>query len=124
MMLTEQIDALRSSINSNVDGLVTEVNSLIDDIEATLARADLGVASHYDRLAGSDLRHYGTLVREEYERCRTLILEIKESVSLLDTDRTLQAAEAYRFHADSVSKTPERYRPETLRRGRSCLHRP
>jgi aspartyl-tRNA(Asn)/glutamyl-tRNA(Gln) amidotransferase subunit A len=33
-----------------------------------------------------------------------------------DTDRTLQAAEAYAFHAESVKKTPALYQPETLRR--------
>jgi aspartyl-tRNA(Asn)/glutamyl-tRNA(Gln) amidotransferase subunit A len=33
-----------------------------------------------------------------------------------DTDRTLQAAEAYTFHAESVAKTPTLYHPETLRR--------
>lgn len=33
-----------------------------------------------------------------------------------DTDRTLQAAEAYAFHAQSVAKTPTLYQPETLRR--------
>jgi Asp-tRNA(Asn)/Glu-tRNA(Gln) amidotransferase A subunit family amidase len=32
------------------------------------------------------------------------------------TDRTLQAAEAYAFHAKSVKETPELYQPETLRR--------
>jgi phosphoenolpyruvate carboxylase len=31
-------------------------HSLIDDIEAMLARADLGVAAHYDRLAPPELR--------------------------------------------------------------------
>ncbi len=65
-------------------------HSLIDDIEAMLARADLNVAGHYDRLAPPDLRHYGAQLREEYERCRALVLEIKESMALLDTDRTLQ----------------------------------
>jgi Asp-tRNA(Asn)/Glu-tRNA(Gln) amidotransferase A subunit family amidase len=33
-----------------------------------------------------------------------------------DPDRTLQAAEAYAFHAESVAKTPTLYQPETLRR--------
>jgi phosphoenolpyruvate carboxylase len=69
---------------------------LIDDIEATLARADLGVAAQYDRLAPPELRHIGVLIREEYERCRTLVLEVKESQSLLDTDRTLQRGIALR----------------------------
>jgi Asp-tRNA(Asn)/Glu-tRNA(Gln) amidotransferase A subunit family amidase len=35
------------------------------------------------------------------------------------TDRTLQAAESYAFHAESVAKCPELYQPETLRRIRS-----
>jgi Asp-tRNA(Asn)/Glu-tRNA(Gln) amidotransferase A subunit family amidase len=33
-----------------------------------------------------------------------------------DTDRTLQAVEAYEFHRESVAKTPHLYHPETLRR--------
>jgi aspartyl-tRNA(Asn)/glutamyl-tRNA(Gln) amidotransferase subunit A len=33
-----------------------------------------------------------------------------------DSDRTLQAAEAYAFHAESVAKAPALYQPETLRR--------
>jgi hypothetical protein len=41
-----------------------------------LARADMGVASHYDRLAPAELRPYGVQVREEYERCCALVLEI------------------------------------------------
>ena len=35
------------------------------------------------------------------------------------TDRTLQAAESYAYHAENVAKTPELYQPETLRRIRS-----
>jgi phosphoenolpyruvate carboxylase len=70
--------------------------TLIDDIEAMLARADLGVAMHYDRLAPVELRHYGVQLRAEHERCRGLVLEIKESAALLDTDRTLQRGIALR----------------------------
>jgi aspartyl-tRNA(Asn)/glutamyl-tRNA(Gln) amidotransferase subunit A len=32
------------------------------------------------------------------------------------TDRTLQTAESYAYHAESVSRSPELYQPETLRR--------
>jgi aspartyl-tRNA(Asn)/glutamyl-tRNA(Gln) amidotransferase subunit A len=35
------------------------------------------------------------------------------------TDRTVQAAESFAFHADNVARTPELYQPETLRRIRS-----
>jgi len=37
----------------------------------------------------------------------------------VDTDRTLQSAEAYAFHRDMIRTTPELYHPETLRRLRS-----
>jgi aspartyl-tRNA(Asn)/glutamyl-tRNA(Gln) amidotransferase subunit A len=49
----------------------------------------------------------------------TLVAEIKEVQLDVPTDRTLQAAEAYAFHAASVAKTPELYQPETLRRIRN-----
>ncbi len=35
------------------------------------------------------------------------------------TDRTLQSAEAYAFHAEFVARNPEHYQPETLRRIRT-----
>jgi aspartyl-tRNA(Asn)/glutamyl-tRNA(Gln) amidotransferase subunit A len=34
----------------------------------------------------------------------------------VNTDRTVQAAEAFAFHAESVRETPERYQAETVRR--------
>ena len=38
---------------------------------------------------------------------------------LVPTDRTLQSAESYAFHAEFVAQTPDLYQPETLRRIRS-----
>jgi len=50
----------------------------------------------------------------------TLVAEIREVQQLdVPTDRTLQAAEAYAYHAENVAKTPELYQPETVRRIRS-----
>jgi aspartyl-tRNA(Asn)/glutamyl-tRNA(Gln) amidotransferase subunit A len=55
---------------------------------------------------------------------RTLVAEVRE-VQLADmrievpTDRTVQAAESFAFHAENVGRTPELYQPETLRRIRS-----
>jgi aspartyl-tRNA(Asn)/glutamyl-tRNA(Gln) amidotransferase subunit A len=46
----------------------------------------------------------------------TFAREIREIELHPDADRTLQAAEAYAFHAETVAKTPELYQPETLRR--------
>lgn len=49
----------------------------------------------------------------------TLAAEVKDVRLDVPTDRTLQAAESYSYHADSVAKNPESYQPETLRRIRT-----
>lgn len=69
---------------------------LIDDIEALLGRADLPIAAHYDRLAPPAAINYPERIRAEFELTRTLVLEIKESAELLDSDPTLQRAIALR----------------------------
>jgi phosphoenolpyruvate carboxylase len=70
--------------------------TLIDDIEAMLARADMAVAAHYERLADAPLRVFGGQLRQEYERARDMVLEIKQSAALLDSDLTLQRSIALR----------------------------
>jgi aspartyl-tRNA(Asn)/glutamyl-tRNA(Gln) amidotransferase subunit A len=50
---------------------------------------------------------------------QSLTAEIREIELEVPTDRTLQAAESYAYHAGNVSKTPELYQPETLRRIRT-----
>jgi aspartyl-tRNA(Asn)/glutamyl-tRNA(Gln) amidotransferase subunit A len=47
---------------------------------------------------------------------QTLAAELREITLVPDTDRTLQAAEAYAFHAEAAARTPELYQAETLRR--------
>jgi len=49
----------------------------------------------------------------------TLVAEIKDVQLDVPIDRTLQAAESYAYHAENVTKTPELYQPETVRRIRS-----
>lgn len=49
----------------------------------------------------------------------TLVAEVKDVRLEVPTDRTLQSAESYAFHAENVAKSPELYQPETLRRIRS-----
>jgi aspartyl-tRNA(Asn)/glutamyl-tRNA(Gln) amidotransferase subunit A len=46
----------------------------------------------------------------------TLVAEIKEVQLDVPTDRTLQAAESYAYHAENLTRSPELYQPETLRR--------
>ena len=45
--------------------------------------------------------------------------EVKEIPLSVPTDRTLQAAESYAYHAENVAKNPEKYQAETLRRIRT-----
>jgi aspartyl-tRNA(Asn)/glutamyl-tRNA(Gln) amidotransferase subunit A len=45
--------------------------------------------------------------------------EIHEIELAVPTDRTLQAAESYAYHAEFVARSPELYQPETLRRIRT-----
>ena len=49
----------------------------------------------------------------------TQVAEIREVRIEVSSDRTVQAAESYAYHADNVARTPELYQPETLRRIRS-----
>jgi aspartyl-tRNA(Asn)/glutamyl-tRNA(Gln) amidotransferase subunit A len=50
---------------------------------------------------------------------KTLVAELNDIRLDVPSDRTLQAAESYAYHAESVNETPELYQPETLRRIRS-----
>jgi aspartyl-tRNA(Asn)/glutamyl-tRNA(Gln) amidotransferase subunit A len=50
---------------------------------------------------------------------QSLGAEIREVKLDVPTDRTLQAAESYAYHAANVAKSPELYQAETLRRIRS-----
>jgi aspartyl-tRNA(Asn)/glutamyl-tRNA(Gln) amidotransferase subunit A len=45
--------------------------------------------------------------------------EIRDLELSVPTERTLQSAESYAFHADFVARSPELYQPETLRRIRT-----
>jgi phosphoenolpyruvate carboxylase len=70
--------------------------SLIDDIEAMLARADMEISACYDRLAPPELAEIAAAIRAEFALTSTLILQIKGSAELLDSDRTLQRSIAVR----------------------------
>lgn len=49
----------------------------------------------------------------------TMGADLRELDLAVPTDRTLQSAESYAFHAEFVARSPELYQPETLRRIRS-----
>ena len=66
--------------------------TLVDDLEASLARADLEIAAAYESLAEPRFRNFGVQVREEFELVRQQVIEIKQTSALLDRDPTLQRA--------------------------------
>ena len=50
---------------------------------------------------------------------QTMVAQVRDVQLEVPTDRTLQAAESYAYHAESVAKNPGLYQAETLRRIRS-----
>jgi aspartyl-tRNA(Asn)/glutamyl-tRNA(Gln) amidotransferase subunit A len=58
-------------------------------------------------------------VEEAIKILARLFGEVREVQVTVPTDRTLQAAESYAYHAERVSRTPNLFQPETLRRIRS-----
>ncbi len=64
--------------------------SLIDDIEAMLARTDLEIAGAYDALVPEPLRRFASPIRAEYDLSREQVLTLKGDSDLLDGDAVLQ----------------------------------
>jgi aspartyl-tRNA(Asn)/glutamyl-tRNA(Gln) amidotransferase subunit A len=53
------------------------------------------------------------------EQLDPMVAEVRDVQLDVPTDRTVQAAEAFAYHADRVAQTPDLYQPETLRRIRT-----
>jgi phosphoenolpyruvate carboxylase len=70
----------------------TFFTTLIDDLEASLVRADLQIAAAYESLADSRHQGFAAQTRTEFELVREQVLEIKQISALLDRDATLQRA--------------------------------
>jgi phosphoenolpyruvate carboxylase len=64
--------------------------SLVDDIEMALARADMGIAGFYDQLARPEHGRFAQAIRREYELTRGQVLAVKGCGGLLDSEPTLQ----------------------------------
>ncbi len=63
---------------------------LVDDVEAMLARTDLGIASLYDELADADFAALRAAIAREHELAVRQVLELRGATRLLDRDPTLQ----------------------------------
>ena len=55
-------------------------------------------------------------VKSTLRAMKSIAADIRQITLPIDNDRTVQAAESYAFHAATVTKSPELYQPETLRR--------
>jgi len=62
-------------------------------------------------------------VRAAFEQAlvvlRALVASVRDVQIEVSSDRAVQAAESFAYHAENVAKTPELYQPETLRRIRT-----
>jgi aspartyl-tRNA(Asn)/glutamyl-tRNA(Gln) amidotransferase subunit A len=58
-------------------------------------------------------------VEQALRMLESLVAEIGEIELGVPTDRSLQAAESYAYHAEFVARSPELYQPDTLRRIRA-----
>jgi phosphoenolpyruvate carboxylase len=63
---------------------------LIDDLETTLARADLEIAAAYEELADARHQRFALKVREEFQLVVEQVLTIKQGKTLLERDQTMQ----------------------------------
>jgi phosphoenolpyruvate carboxylase len=88
--LRTAIDELGIDTARSAYGTWNYFTTLVDDLESTLARADLDIAAAYEELADAKHRHFGLKVREEFALVREQVLAIKQTPSLLDRDQTMQ----------------------------------
>ena len=78
--------------------------NLLSDVEMVLAKADLGIAELYSRLAGDLHEPFFGKITAEFELTRDTILEFSEHDSILEGDFTLQRAIALRNpYVDPIS---------------------
>lgn len=66
--------------------------SLIDNLQMTLAKADMRIAAAYARLVPNQAlaARYLKMIQEEYTRTRSVVLQIAQQQELLDNHRVLQ----------------------------------
>ena len=68
------------------------VKALVDDVEMVLAKADIGIAARYARLAGTLESAFFPTIKAEFDRTVALVLRLKGTTALLDEDPVVQRA--------------------------------
>jgi aspartyl-tRNA(Asn)/glutamyl-tRNA(Gln) amidotransferase subunit A len=96
--VTDYVSALREDVKGMRVGVAR--GYFFDELDAEVAAAMEHALRELQRL-GAELR------------------EVRFGENDVPTDRTVQAAESYAFHAENVAKRPELYQVETLRRIRN-----
>lgn len=71
-------------------------DTLVSDVEMTLAKADMTIAARYADLAGSVGNKIFPRIKAEYQRACDAVCEIRDSEKLLARDRVLRRAIALR----------------------------
>ena len=93
----------------------------VSDYVSDLGRATKGLrtglprAHFYDDLNDE----VGAAMEQALTVIGRLVADVRDVQIVVPTDRTVQAAESFAFHAENVARSPELYQPETLRRIRS-----
>jgi phosphoenolpyruvate carboxylase len=68
------------------------LKALVDDVEMVLAKADIGIAARYARLAGALEPVFFPVIKAEFDRTVGLVLRLKGTTALLDEDPVVQRA--------------------------------
>jgi len=91
--------ALERAIAAHGEDAVAEMlrhwpflKALVDDVEMVLAKADLGIAARYARLAGVLEPVFFPVIAAEFDRTVALVLRLKGTTALLDEDPVVQRA--------------------------------
>jgi phosphoenolpyruvate carboxylase len=89
--------ALERAVDRHGEARVAEMlrdwpflKALADDVEMVLAKADMGIAARYARLAGPLEQIYFPGIRAEFDRTVAWVLRLKGTAALLDEDPALQ----------------------------------
>jgi phosphoenolpyruvate carboxylase len=88
--LRSAIDELGLSVARSAYAEWNFFTALIDDLETSLARADLDIAAAYEELAPASQGRFGIKLRAEFALVREKVLAIKQNDYLLDRDQTMQ----------------------------------
>jgi aspartyl-tRNA(Asn)/glutamyl-tRNA(Gln) amidotransferase subunit A len=99
----------------------TTIDVPVDDYLGALASTNAQLRIGIPRRFFYDDLHpeIATAVEEALQVLTGMVAEVREVSPEVPTDRSLQAAESFAYHAEMIGKYADLYQPETLRRIRS-----